>query len=648
MGSFLLSYDIRSRSAAKEVEVSPFFRLNCSRITGSEFLFAAVLGLAVEMLRQRVTNVYFLCRPVPWVYLPLLAYQDVFVMTVLAWVAHGFFWFARSPRASRSVTRAGYCVVLLLAVWGAVDNIIFSYLHTDATYKLFILSDDLHLISGSIPYAMGAATPYVWVLIGILTTIAVTEGLSRYAPDFLRHARARFYSPLCLALILIYVVGAHAWAARHLRYPSAALNAEWAFISPWFEKKPLPSSALADYYDDFEPEGRRPAYASVWPALLPTTPRYNVVMVVMESVGAHNLGLYGAPYDDTPQLKRLESHAAVFNHIYAAQGNTSAAMTALFCSLYPRLDWFPVPRWHPDLASRGLPALLEQHGYATALIDSGSISEDRRSEFLLDHGFTSVVAEHRDPRLPQDPPLLSAAVDWIDAHRTKPFFLTLWTMDTHHPYIAAGDRSFAVRDPMLNRYLNGVQSIDALIGRLADRLQQMGLADNTLLVITGDHGEAFGEHGETVHGFTVYNEELQVPLMIVNPRLFRERLPVDQPGRQIDIAPTLLSLLGLPSPAQWQGVSLFRWRPHRRAYLFADDTNFILGVIDAHMMKYIYDFNLGRAQLYDLAADPDERHDLAGDSTYAATMARDKLRLQAWASFQDPYLRSLAATADNQ
>ena len=81
-------------------------------------------------------------------------------------------------------------------------------------------------------------------------------------------------------------------------------------------------------------------------------------------------------------------------------------------------------------------------------------------------------------------------------------------MDTHHPYMAAGDRDFGVRDPMLNRYLNGVRSIDALIGRLADRLQQMDLADNTLLVITGDHGEALGEHGETVHGFSVYNEEL--------------------------------------------------------------------------------------------------------------------------------------------
>ena len=115
------------------------------------------------------------------------------------------------------------------------------------------------------------------------------------------------------------------------------------------------------------------------------------------------------------------------------------------------------------------------------------------------------------------------------------------------------------------------------------------------------------------------------------------------PGRQVDIAPSVLSLLGMPAPAQWQGISLFRKPGRRRAYLFSDNANFILGVIDANMMKYIYDFYLDRPQLYDLMADPGERHNLAGDPVYAALMARDKLRLQAWASFQDPYLSSLAS-----
>jgi arylsulfatase A-like enzyme len=215
-------------------------------------------------------------------------------------------------------------------------------------------------------------------------------------------------------------------------------------------------------------------------------------------------------------------------------------------------------------------------------------------------------------------------------------------MDTHHPYIVVGDRNYAVRNPALGRYLNGVQSMDALIGQLADQLKKMGLADDTLLVITGDHGEAFNEHGQSIHGFTVYNEELQVPLLIINPRLFPYKRLMNGPARQIDIAPTLLSLLGIPEPAQWQGTSLFQRPRRRRVYMFSANGNYVLGLIDGNM-KYIYDFNLDRAELYDLAADPYEHSNLSFDPAYAELMEREKLHLQAWTSFQNAYLRRLAS-----
>jgi arylsulfatase A-like enzyme len=114
------------------------------------------------------------------------------------------------------------------------------------------------------------------------------------------------------------------------------------------------------------------------------------------------------------------------------------------------------------------------------------------------------------------------------------------------------------------------------------------------------------------------------------------------PARQIDIAPTLLSLLGIPEPAQWQGTSLFQRPRRRRVYMFSANGNYVLGLIDGNM-KYIYDFNLDRAELYDLAADPFEHYNLSSDPAYAALMGREKLRLQAWTSFQNAYLRRLAS-----
>jgi arylsulfatase A-like enzyme len=623
------------------------FRFTPRRVTDAEFLFAALLSMTLVMLRQRLEIANCVChclwRPDLWLYLPLLAYQDVIALAIIAWISYGLFMLARNPRVCGGLTRTGWYFLLLLTFYTSIDTVIFSYIHTEATYKLFVLSDNLRMVARSIPDALGGDGPYLELVIGILTFVLVAESLSRFAPDFLRRLRMRFYSPLALALIAVYAIGAHAWAARYLSYPPTARNAEWALVSPLFQHPPkVPVSIPTAYLDDFLPAGERPLTATVTPALLHEARPLNVVMVVMESVGTRDLGLYSAPYKDTPQLERLAAHSALFDRVFAAQGNTSAAMTALFCSLYPRLAWFPVPRWRPDLAAVGLPALLAQHGYATGFLDSGSIGEDRRAEFLLDHGFGVVAAGRRDPRLPQDGPLLPAAVDWIDAHKSKPFFLTLWTMDTHHPYIVAGDRNYGVRDPALNRYLNGVQSMDALIGQLADQLKKMGLADNTLLVITGDHGEAFSEHGQSIHGFTVYNEELQVPLLIINPRLFPHERLMNGPARQIDIAPTLLSLLGIPEPAQWQGMSMFRWPRGRRVYMFSANGNYLLGLIDGNM-KYIYDFNLDRAELYDLATDPYEHNNLSSDPTYAALMGREKLHLQAWISFQNPYLRRLAS-----
>ena len=129
-------------------------------------------------------------------------------------------------------------------------------------------------------------------------------------------------------------------------------------------------------------------------------------------------------------------------------------------------------------------------------------------------------------------------------------------------------------------------------------------------MIGGDHGEAFGEHGQLAHGFSVYDEEVHIPLLIVNRKMFPQPRVVNSLARQIDIAPTLLDLLGIAEPAQWQGQSLLSGPPPARAYMFASDSDFRFGLIEGNE-KYIYNYDSNRSELYDLATDPKERHDLA-------------------------------------
>jgi lipoteichoic acid synthase len=384
-----------------------------------------------------------------------------------------------------------------------------------------------------------------------------------------------------------------------------------------------------------------PVLARLGPS--PSPRPLNILMIVMESVGSHRLGLYGAPYDDSPEISRLARHGAVFDQVYVSFAATSPAMGALFCSLYPEHGWYTMQGLMPNIGVPGLAQVLADHGYRTGFIHSGTMEFDNQGEFLHDHGFADILSEPRDYDAPRDAEMLPKALNWIKADPSKPFFLTLWTQDTHHPYVAAKSRDYGEANPYLNRYLNAVRTADDLIGNLARALDEMKLTNDTLIVITGDHGEAFGEHSQTAHGFSVYQEEISVPFVFVNPRLFPQKLEIKRMGRQIDFAPTILSMLGYEQPSAWQGTSLFATEGPTRAYLFSAKGNSTLGLIEGSY-KYIYDFNLKRAELYDITADPSEQHDLSSNPTLADMMQRDHLRLEAWLKFQNAYLAGFASS----
>jgi len=363
-------------------------------------------------------------------------------------------------------------------------------------------------------------------------------------------------------------------------------------------------------------------------------------MIVMESVGSGSLELYGAHYRDSPELVRLAAHGALFDRMYVSQPYTSSAMLALFCSLYPNHGWIPLVRSTPSLNVPGLADVLRRHGYRTAFMHFGTLSFDNQAVFLRNHGFEQLFAKPEDKWGLADSELLPTATAWIRNHSKDPFLLVLWTQDTHHPYFADQARAFDPRNASHNRYLNAIYSTDQLIGRLTDALSQMSLADDTLVVITGDHGEAFGEHGQTVHNFTVYDEEVRIPLLLVNQKIFRRELRFSRLGRQIDIAPTILAELGYNEPTTWQGYSLLDDAAVERAYLFSSNGDFLFGLVDGHF-KYIYNPDLSTPELYDLTSDQAEARNLASVPFESPLIQSDKSRIP-WISFQNKYLRQLA------
>ncbi|MEW5976252.1 MAG: sulfatase-like hydrolase/transferase [Acidobacteriota bacterium] len=210
------------------------------------------------------------------------------------------------------------------------------------------------------------------------------------------------------------------------------------------------------------------------------------------------------------------------------------------------------------------------------------------------------------------------------------FFITYLPIAGHHPYATPTPGPFPEND-MQGCYLNSLHDADAALGLLMQGLRDRRLADNTLWVIFGDHGEAFGQHeGNYGHTLAVYEENVRVPLLIATNGLTGEPLRVPEPASLLDVAPTVLDLLGLGLPSSYEGESLLHPKP-RMALFFTDYTLSMLGLRDERW-KFIHEVDSGRSKLFDLWADPGERVDLS--SRHAVRAAAYRTHLLRWCGYQ--------------
>jgi arylsulfatase A-like enzyme len=193
----------------------------------------------------------------------------------------------------------------------------------------------------------------------------------------------------------------------------------------------------------------------------------------------------------------------------------------------------------------------------------------------------------------------------------RPFFLMAWSQQTHHPYEPSpgAQQLSLVREPVqdqydLDRYLNVLHETDAQLARLFTAVRDAGLADNTLIVITGDHGQAFGyPHDTYIQGPDDLREDVNVPLMLWFPPRFRAAVRQGVIGSHVDLAPTIADVAGLPPAPDWRGRSLLDTARPPRAYFYVAEDHFRSGVREG-AWKYIYDLREGTEELYRLDLDP--------------------------------------------
>jgi lipoteichoic acid synthase len=361
----------------------------------------------------------------------------------------------------------------------------------------------------------------------------------------------------------------------------------------------------------------------------------NVVLISLESTGARYLRCYGATEDPTPNLTRLAETSLVFDHAYAVTPESIKGLFSVLCSRYAAFDTQGDD--YASVRTRSLAQRLADEGYRAALFHSGRFMYLGMNAVVQGRGFDPVEdagaigGNYNSSFGVDEPATVARMLAWIDSLPPQQrFFIHYLPIAGHHPYATPEPGPFPDSEEA-TQYLNALHYGDAALGTFLEALRRRRLDTNTLFIIYGDHGEAFGQHEANFgHTLFVYEENVRVPLLIAMPGARHEPRRVHRIASLIDLAPTVLDLLGLTPSPEYQGTSLLC--PGPRAALFFTDYGLPLAGVRDGKWKLITRLNSPRAQLFNLETDPEERLNLSDE--HPDLVAAWQRRLLTWSSTQ--------------
>ncbi len=356
----------------------------------------------------------------------------------------------------------------------------------------------------------------------------------------------------------------------------------------------------------------------------PAVARTNLLLISLDTVRADHLSGTGYRRATSPVLDAFASEGVRFDQAIAPFPSTTASHMSMLTGLYPCAHRVIAPSVTLAASVTTLAEVLARAGYST-----GAVTEDGliKGDIGFDRGFDA----YRDQVWTGDEPVglfpdtTEVARGWIVRHATDPFFFFLHTYQPHTPFkVPAYYKGLFVVPPASPEaleqeaaYDEGLRYTDDLLASILGWLRRTGLAERTLVVVTSDHGTEFGEHGGIGHARGVYDEQVHVPLVLHHPTLAAGGRRIPTAVSIIDLTPTVLDLLGQTVPEGLQGRSLaplVRGEPLARGDVFAEQLwgprQTLLRTDDrAWIMKP------GGTELYDVATDPREQHDLAPEHT---------------------------------
>ena len=429
--------------------------------------------------------------------------------------------------------------------------------------------------------------------------------------------------------------------------------------------------------------------------------RYNVVFIIVDALRADHLSCYGYNRNTTPFIDSLAKDAVLFTNAISQGTVTWVSVPSIFTSLYPivhKVLWLDE---YLEDAFNTLPDVLKKEGYSTAAFvgpqfetfsgflnrfDSHILIKDRKH---VKSAFVSRI-------------LTKKAIDWLRQEHTQPFFLYIHYLDVHAPYVndepfgslfwkeevtpemksfigsffrsrnndpfdSRRDSGMKIMEYLISQYDGKVSSVDNQVKKVLEELRKTGLFNNTIVIITSDHGEEFGEHrneliGRKVffHGVSLYESTIRVPLIIKVPRATFKKQVITDLVRQIDIMPTILDILNIRNNSVMQGVSFlpvlegkeiadlsaFSETPPNR-FSANPDYSISLRTKDWKLIEqYRSEDKISFYRLFDLRNDPKEIHDVS--TSHPLLVKELKARIRGYSEYSKLREQILGHTGKNR
>jgi arylsulfatase A-like enzyme len=351
----------------------------------------------------------------------------------------------------------------------------------------------------------------------------------------------------------------------------------------------------------------------------------NIIFFVMESVPVNYVQYYDSTYKVTPHLDEWRKSARVFRKMYAPLPNSISTLLAIVSGIYPAISFRSIVNERSDIKTKSLPGMLRENGWKTSIFFSSDLTYSNIDKYVnaqqveTAEDLKTIECEYKKFESNyalldglDDRCIVKKYLDWERSNSGDKKLSILWTNQTHHPYFYAEKEKQYSEKPELNTYLNALSNIDEAFGMLMSGLEKEGKLNETLVIAFGDHGEAFGTHNQYTHASNIYEENIHVPFMLINPLMFKgeEDTLISE---MTDVPPTAAGLTGMTAAEEWEGENLLGEKRRDRSFFLAPFSSLQAGTRSGDW-KVIYNATENTFQLYNLRNDPGELRNIADEN----------------------------------